>query len=112
VVRVGKGDNLKLIIEGKDAAAKPTVKPINNIPDSFEDINKFDEFLTSYEYADTTIKKNKDLKIELSDGKVTIKETDTTVRQVKTKQKISVYEENPEFQNINAILDKYRYSGQ
>ena len=78
-----------------------------SLPDSFEDINQFDEFLTSYEYADKTVKKNKDLKIELNENKVILSES--TAKPNKTK-KLNEFENNPEFQNINAILDKYRYT--
>jgi hypothetical protein len=48
------------------------------------------------------------LKIELNNGKVIVKD-DTTSKVIQTKSKIQSYEDNPEFQNINAILDKYRY---
>jgi hypothetical protein len=93
-----------------------------NAPDSFiEDINKFDEFFTSYEYADDTIKKTKEKKnfeIELNDNKVILKDQATEKNNNKTKSrfdfiddKFNVNDDNEEYQNINAILDKYRYTG-
>ena len=55
-------------------------KPV--FQDSIDEFNRFDEFLTSFEYADSTIKKQnksrdslKNMKIELIDNKVVINHT-------------------------------------
>lgn len=71
--------------------------------DTFEDINKFDEFLTSYEYADDIYKKNKNknqleqVHFELKDNKVIVSHN---------KNKNNENKDINEYENIQIIKAK------